>query len=203
MKFNQFSFGITLITGALLLAACVDTTGLSAESSRTAKGPDSATVNVTEYADLQCPACASAHTLISMPLLEKYSSRIRFEFKHFPLRSIHPYAFEAAQASECAADQGKFWEFLDLNYVHQADLNSSKLREWAGSLGLDEALFDRCVQSGIKGKTVLDDFSQGEKIGVNSTPTYFVNGQRSPNNSVEAIGPMIDAALQNVQSVPL
>ncbi len=193
-----------LLTSALIVSACgVDTTGLSAESSRTAKGPASATVTVTEYADFQCPACAAAYTLINQPLLAKYGSSIRFEFMHFPLRQLHANAFEAAQAAECAADQGKFWEFVDIDYTNQKDLSSSMLRTWAKTLSLDTDLFDRCVKSGIKGDTVMEDFAQGEKLGVQGTPSYFVNGERVKSNSIEAISAAIDAAKGQVNSTPL
>jgi protein-disulfide isomerase len=187
----------------LALAACgVDTTGLSPESSRTATGNVSSGIIFTEYADMQCPACQAAYDLINKPLLAKYGSKVRFEFKHFPLKNIHRYAFEAAQASECAADQGKFWEFIDLAYAKQKSLSSTALREWATELKLDGALFDRCVSSGIKEKVVNDDFAQGSKIGVDSTPSFFVNGKRV-RNTLEATSAAIDEALQQQSSIPL
>lgn len=194
---------LAFLSALLVLGACgVDTTGLSAESSRRPEGPETATVTVTEYGDLQCPACGSAYTLINQPLLKKYGDRIRFEFKHFPLRAIHAYAYEAAQASECAADQGKFWEFVDMDYLHQKDLSSDMLRTWAANLGLDTVLFDRCVRSEIKGTTVMDDEAEGEVLKVDSTPTFFVNGQKVPN-TIDALSAAVDAALQRAETVPL
>ncbi len=188
--------------GSILLAACgVDTTGLSALSSRTPMGPETALVTITEYGDFQCPACKAAHEILTKPLLAKYEGKIRFEFKHFPLQN-HVHALEAAQAAECAADQGKFWEFFDMNYEKQKDLNSAALRTWAAELKLDTELFDRCVKSGIKKTTILADFAEGEKKGVNSTPTYFVNGVRV-TNTIEALTAAIDAVLQNSAQVPL
>lgn len=196
----QYLFLATLLVS---LAACgVDTTGLSPDSSRMAKGSDTALVTVTEYGDFQCPACKGAHTLINKPLVEQYGSRIRFAFKHFPLRAIHPYALEAAEAAECAADQGKFWEFVDLAYEEQENLSSSKLRDWANILGLDEALFDRCVRSNIKEDTILADYKEGEASGTEGTPTYFVNGTKVPS-SVDAISAAIDAIFQQTESAPL
>ncbi len=201
---SSLKFPLIALGALLSLAACgVDTTGLSAASSRTAKGPASATVTVTEYADLQCPACGAAYTIINEPLLAKYGSKIRFEFKHFPLTNLHSYAMEAAEASECAADQGKFWEFVDINYKNQADLSSAALREWATTLKLDASLFDRCVRSHIKKDTVMSDMEGGKKLGVGGTPSYFVNGRRIANNDLTAISAAIDAALQEVSSVPL
>lgn len=193
-----------LLSSALLFAACgVDTTGLSAESSRTMMGSETALVTLTEYGDFQCPACKTAHDILTKPLLTKYDGKVRFEFKHFPLRNIHSYALEAAEAAECAADQGKFWQFFDLAYENQERLSGVALREWAAELGLDAALFDRCLKSNIKEKAVLADFAEGSKKGVNSTPSYFVNGVRVPNNSLETLSAAIDAALENSSQVPL
>jgi len=193
-----------LVTCALFLAACgVDTTGLSAESSRPATGTESALVTITEYGDLQCPACKAAHEILTKPLLQKYDGRVRFVFKHFPLQAIHPHALEAAMASECAADQGKFWQFFEMTYQQQESMNSAAFREWAAELALDADLFDRCVRSGIKRKTVLADYAEGTSLGVNSTPTYFVNNTRVTNNTIESISTLIDAALQSAAEIPL
>lgn len=192
------ALSLLLIATATVFAACspVDTTGLSAQSARTPTGNPDGLVTVTEYGDFQCPACKSAYTIITQPLLEKYGKQIRFEFKHFPLQTLHEYAMEAAQASECAADQGKFWEFMDLNYKNQEKLSSTQLRTWAGELQLDTALFDRCVRSGIKKTTVNADYTAGEKAGVDSTPTYFVNETKIPANDLTAISAAIEEALK-------
>lgn len=188
----------------VFLSACgVDTTGLTAASSRIMKGPETALVTVTEYADFQCPACASAYTIINKSLEEKYGQSVRFEFKHFPLRSIHQYAYEAAQAAECAADQGKFWEFVDVNYVNQKDLSSAVLRTWGAALGLNADLYDRCIRSEIKGDTIMADEAEGEKLGVQGTPSYFVNGKRVEVSSLEAMSAAIDAALAQAKNAPL
>ncbi len=195
---------VSVVGMTFALSACgVDTTGLSAASSRTLKGPDSASVTVTEYGDFQCPACGAAYKLINQPIEKKYGAKIRFEFKQFPLRSIHENAFEAAQASECAADQGKFWEFVDIDYLNQKDLSSEMLRTWAKTLGLDVTLFDRCVNSEIKSAMIMAEEAAGEKIGVQGTPTYFVNGQRVTQNGVDTLSAAIDAALKDAKNVPL
>lgn len=168
---------------SLSLAACgTDTTGLSADSSRGPAGNPNSAVTVTEFGDLQCPACRSAHTLLEKPLIEKYGSQVRFDFLHFPLQTIHPYALKLAEASECAADQEKFWEFLDVAYERQSELETlggSAAATWAGTLGIDMDLFSRCKDSRIKKDTVLADYDQGIKLGVQGTPTYFVNGQKT------------------------
>lgn len=175
----------------LLLAACVNTDGLSKESSRSLKGNPYSAITVTEFGDLQCPACRAAHAQVTVPLLEQYGDSIKFEFKHYPLRSIHRYAMEAAEAVECAADQGKFWEYLDVNYEKQEDMSLDAFAKWAGELSLDVELFDRCMSSHIKRDTILADYEEGKKMGVQGTPSFFVNGkkvQSSLKDIVEAAG---------------
>lgn len=187
---------------SLLFVACVDTTGLSKESSRTPKGNANATVTVMEFADIQCPACKAAHDRVTAPLIAQYGNQIRFDFKHFPLRSIHPYAMEAAMAAECAADQGKFWEFIDLAYANQSALKSSAIREWGAELTLDADLFDRCIRSSIKEDAVLADFKEGEGRGVQGTPSYFVAGVKVASDPT-ALGVAIDNALSQAANAPL
>jgi protein-disulfide isomerase len=178
----------------LTLAACTNTTGLSEQSSRGPKGNPQAAVTVMEFADLQCPACQTAHAQITAPLLEKYGTQIRFTFKHFPLRSIHRYALEAAMASECAADQGKFWEYVDMVYSEQKKLDVDQLSVWAKNLGLDLGIFDRCMNSKIKRSTVLADYDEGQKLGVTGTPSYFVNGKKI-ESGVDTLSKAIEEAL--------
>lgn len=173
-----------VFVSALLFVACTDTTGLSAESSREPKGNPDAPVVVMEYADFQCPACGAAYTSVVEPLMEQYGDRIRFEFKHFPIQSIHPYALRAAMAAECAADQDKFWEYTHLVFSNQSELSARALEDWAAELRLDTDLFKRCVDSQIKRDTVLADYQEGRANNVNGTPTFFVNGEITPTNQL-------------------
>lgn len=169
-----------MVLALFFLSACVDTSGLTQESSRPPhpQSNANAAVSVTEFADLQCPACQAAHEHIVMPILKKYGSQIRFDFMHFPLRSIHRYALDAGETSECAADQGKFWEFVDLAYKKQADLNYDALLQWGAELKLDDALLKRCWKSRIKKETVLSDYEEGKSMGVMGTPSFFVDGEK-------------------------
>jgi len=151
------------------------------------------TVLVEEFIDLQCEACRAAQTKIIPSLLERYGQEMRFEVNHFPIGGGHIYSVYAAQAAECAADQGKFWEFEELDYKNQPDLNKEAVYDWARELQLDMPLFERCLKSEIKKDTVLADKKEGEKRGVNGTPTFFVNGERV-ESTIEAIGTAIQAA---------
>jgi protein-disulfide isomerase len=188
---------LVLAASVLALAACTDTTGLSKESSRSPKGNANAVITVVEYGDLQCPACQAAHGIITLPVIQKYGSQIRFEFRHFPLRSIHRFAFEASLAAECAADQGKFWEFVDLLYSEQKKLTLEQLPVWAGVLGMDRDLFNRCLKSQIKRDTVLADYEEGKERGVKGTPTYFVNGEKV-ESGFDTISAAIDEVLKGM-----
>jgi protein-disulfide isomerase len=189
---------IILSASAVLLTACTDTTGISAESSRTVHPSTNpgAIVKVVEFADLQCPACRGAHASIVKPLIEKYGMKIRYDFMHFPLQTLHPYALKAAEAAECAADQKKFWEFIDHNYTNQEKLNKDVLKDWAQELGLDVDLFGRCLDSGIKRDGILDEYQKGKGVGVAGTPTFYVNGQKVESGLAE-ISAAIDTALAN------
>ncbi len=179
----RFTLSFTVLS-CILLASCASSAGISKESSRIPKGNPNAIVTVKEFSDLQCPACRTVHLQVVTPIIQNYGDRIRFEFKHFPLQSIHPFALPAAMASECAADQGKFWEYIDLAYINQDELNASALEEWAAELSLDTELFARCLKSKVKRGTVLDDYNEARDIGLSGTPTFFVNGVQVPTNDL-------------------
>jgi len=181
------------ILSATVLVACSSSDDIS---TRPPKGNPNATVLVEEFADLQCPACQSAHAQITTPIIAKYGNDIRFEFHHFPLRSIHRFALDAAEMSECAADQGHFWEFVDLAYEKQTDLSLDALLDWSQAIGLDTDVAERCWKSHSKRSIVLNDYSEGRDRDVAGTPTFFVNGQRV-NSGFDTLSTAIDAALAN------
>jgi len=177
----------------LLLVSCVSKEGLSAESSKPPAGNPQSSLLVEEFADLQCPSCKGAHTTLFKPLIEKYGSAIRYEFRHLPLRQIHAYAQEAAEAAECAADQGKFWEFVDDTYENQSRLGRKDLLARAEKVGVaDGKLFERCVKSRIKRDAVQREYQEGVKRGVSGTPTFFIAGEKVGSNTLEALSAMIE-----------
>ncbi len=183
---------LSLAALSLGLVACVDTTGLSAESSRPShpRSNANAAVVVEEFADLQCPSCKAASTMIVPPMLEKYGAQIRYDYHQFPLSSIHRYAMDAAEASECAADQGKFWEFVDVAFAKQEELSPAALDAWGEALELDTDLYERCRASHIKRDTIQAEYDAGRALGVTGTPTFFVNGKKV-ESTIEAIGAAI------------
>lgn len=182
----------------LLLTACVDTTGISADSTRTPKGNPQSVVVVTEFADLECPACRTANTAILQPLVKKYGTQVRFDFQHFPLRSIHRHTMELAEAAECAADQGKFWEYVDSAYEKQPELTAGSAKLWGEALVADQDLFSRCVRSHIKKNAILAEYEAGVARNVLGTPTFFVNGKKM-DSSLDAISAEIDAQLKGAK----
>lgn len=183
----------TLLIISLLLISCTSKEGLSAESSKPPTGNPESSLVVEEFADLQCPSCKGAHVTLFKPLLQKYGSTIRYEFRHFPIRQIHAYAQEAAEAAECAADQGKFWEFVDNTYENQAKLSRKDLLARAEKVGISHKdLFERCVKSRIKRDAVQREYQEGIKRGVSGTPTFFVAGEKAASNTLDALSSMIE-----------
>ncbi len=195
---------IILTSAAVFLAACgVDTTGIKTDSSKIPKGNPNASVIVTEFSDFQCPACRVAYELVTKPLEQKYGDKVRFDLKQFPL-PMHEYALQLAEASECAADQGKFWEFVDKVFEEQLKMDQEKppravsaddIDKWEKDLGLDNDLFTRCTASHIKRKAVMAEFDEARAKNIEGTPTYLVNDTVVKTDPAE-LEKAIDAALQ-------
>lgn len=147
-------------------------------------GSDEAKIKIVEFSDFQCPACAASDD----PLFEAiadYQSDVQFIYRHFPLTSIHAKAIVAAQASEAAAAQGKFFEMKDLIFSGQGTWSNSNNAEaifesYAESIGLDLTKYRADFRSSEFKKRINDDKAYGSSLGVNQTPTFFVNGKRYP-----------------------
>ena len=149
-----------------------------------------------EFTDYQCPFCARHFRETQPSILSEYEGSIRYVIFNFPLSSIHPFARKAAEAAECAYDQGEFWEYHDTLFQNQQALDTDSLKQHASSLGLDTDAFDACLNSGEKAQRVFDDVQTGQGLGVTGTPTFFVNGKQltgaHPFSNFKAL---IDAAL--------
>ncbi len=109
-------------------------------------------------------------------LLDKYDGKVRFVYRDFPLTSLHANALSAALAAECAHEQGKFWEYHDLLFANQAQLDEASLIQYAGQVGLDTAVFEECLTSQKYLEEVRKDYTDGASYGVQGTPAFFVNG---------------------------
>lgn len=142
-----------------------------------AQGPPDAAVTLVEYGDYECPHCGRAYPIVK-EIQKRLGSRLRFVFRNFPLKEIHPHAEHAAEAAEAAAVQGKFWEMHDTIFEHQRALDDRHLVEFAVELALDEARLQRELASHMHAARVREDFLSGIRSGVNGTPTFFINGIR-------------------------
>ena len=140
-----------------------------------ARGPSDAPIEIVEFSDFDCPYCKRTTDTVAR-LLGEYGEQIRFVYKDYPLPS-HPNAFKAAEAGNCANDQGKFWEFHDKLFESQGALDVGSLKNYASELGLDADAFSTCLDSGRYAVQVERDLEIGAGYGVSSTPTLFVNGR--------------------------
>ena len=130
-----------------------------------------------------------------------YGDKVSLVFKHFPL-SFHPDAHLAAQAAECAGDQGKFWEYHDKLFANQKELKQPALLAYAGALSLDEATFETCLTSKKYAARVDADFEQGKQVGMSGTPGFYINGiPLSGAQPLANFQQIIDAELARLESV--
>lgn len=163
-----------------------------------AKGPEDAPVTIVEFADFQCPPCGRIRPVLA-GLEERYGDRLRLEFRHNPLHSIHPQAQKAAEAALCARDQGRFWEMHDALFEGQRNLSPDSMKAHADALGLDVGAFTKCLDSDKHREAVLADQKSGNQAGVSVTPTLYVNGRLVPlgngEDPEELISRMIDEEL--------
>ena len=140
------------------------------------RGPEHAPVTLVEYGDFECPHCKKAVGAINL-LLARFGDQVRFAFRPFPLEGVHPHALRAAEAAECAASQGKFWEMHDLLFEKQEHLEQHQLLEYARTLGVDMARFTAEMDDHIYLQRVRENQKSGNESGVRGTPTFFVNGE--------------------------
>ncbi|MGH9359245.1 MAG: thioredoxin domain-containing protein [Terriglobia bacterium] len=141
-----------------------------------ATGDIDSPVTVVEFGDFECPMCRLAQQTVENAL-QQYGSRVHFVFRQFPLTGVHPQAEKAAEASECAAQQGQFWQAEKLFYEKQPDLSVSALESYAAELGLNVKQFDECLSSGSMKARVQQDVADGKALGVRGTPTFFIGDQ--------------------------
>jgi Na+/H+ antiporter NhaA len=140
------------------------------------RGPEDASVTLVEYGDLECPYCGRAETVVR-ELLSDFGD-LRYVWRHLPLNDVHPHAQMAAEASEAAGAQGKFWEMHDTMLAHQSDLTLRDILGYAQELGLDIEQFKAAVRKRKGGGRIAEDVESADLSGVSGTPTFFINGHR-------------------------
>jgi protein-disulfide isomerase len=160
-------------------------------------GNPSAPVTIVEFTDFECPSCAKTQPILE-EIAKEYGERVRLVMRDFPLNQ-HPNAIKAAEAAEAAREQGKYWEYIALLFKNQSALNVEKLREYASQVGLDRKKFDEDLDSGKYADRVQLDLIEGNRLGVNSTPTVFINGRRIKEKTRESLKAAIEAALKTAQ----
>lgn len=194
---------LALIAGALLLAVVAGVWfwrssrqspvesvagGSAGASPAWAIGSANAPVTVEEFGDYQCPPCGTVYPELEK-IREDYGDRVRLVFRHYPVTRLHRNALAAAHAAEAAGLQGKFWEMHGQLYRGQQTWANSadapaRFAAYARSLGLDAARFARDVNGEAADKRVVADHERAKSLGVDGTPTFFVNGRKLPSNAI-------------------
>jgi len=139
------------------------------------RGNPAAPITIVEFSDYQCPFCARVNPTLAK-IRETYGDRVKIVFKDYPLPN-HPQAPKAAEAARCAGEQSKYWEMHDAMFANQRALEVPSLKQTARAIGLDGTSFDQCLDSGKWQATIRAGSELGEQMGVNSTPSLYVNGR--------------------------
>lgn len=202
--------GVVVVGGVLLAifanpqpkqpGAPVDSQSLVRDSSHMT-GKKDAKVTIVEFGDYECPACGAAYP-ITKQLLSNYqgNDNVNFVFRNFPLTTIHPNAEIGAEAAEAAAEQGKFWEMHDLLYEKQTEWAEStdpmsKFVGYAQQLGLDVNKFQQEVNDRKFSDIIKADEDDGNGLGVNATPTFYINGEKMDTYQYDALKSKVDEQL--------
>jgi len=149
-------------------------------------GNANAKVTIIEFGDYQCPSCRLFWREIEPRLKKEYvdTGKVKLVFRDFPIKEIHPDATAAAMAAQCAADQGKYWEYHDRIFREQdkgtddvVRFKAADLKKWGAAIRLDGAAFNACVDSARYQDEVAKDYADGIAVGIQGTPTFFINGR--------------------------
>jgi protein-disulfide isomerase len=162
------------------------------------RGSAGAPVMIVEYADYECPYCQQVQPAVDQ-VISEYKGKVALAFKDVPL-PMHANAPKAAEAARCAETQGKFWEYHDLLFAKK-QLDPAKLKEYARDLKLDTAAFDKCLDTGAQSELINAQLSEAQALGVQGTPTFYINGRATTGNvTVEQFRQIIDEELTLVPS---
>jgi len=175
--------GATVAAAAIFLTGGTSVTAIAQAPERTeiatagfpARGPATAPVTIVEFSDFECPFCGRYSRDTYAQIQREYvdTGKVRYVFRHLPLENLHPQAFGAAVAGECARAQGKFWEMHDRMFANQRALTPPGLIKSAEAIGLDAAAFQQCVAGDAAKKKVRQDIADAEALGSNATPAFF------------------------------
>ena len=148
------------------------------------KGEPNATLTMIEYSDYQCPFCARNYRDVLPTIQKEYidTGKLKFVMREYPLSQLHPNATNASMAALCAGDQGKYWEMHNLLFDNQKELGVENLKSFAGTIGLDTAKFDECLDTKQTEGEVRGDMASGAKLGMRGTPGFFI-GVTDPDDT--------------------
>jgi protein-disulfide isomerase len=170
------------------------------------KGAGTSGVTLVEYGDFQCPYCQQYYPTVQQVLAD-YGDQLKFQFVNFPLTSLHQNAFAASRAAEAAGKQGKFWEMYDQLYQNNdpngrtgwvaSNAPTSFFNQFAQQIGLNQEQFKKDYASAAVNNAVNADLAKGNKLKVDSTPTFYLDGKKiTVTNSVDEFKKVIDAAIK-------
>lgn len=167
-------------------------------------GDQNADITIVEFSDFQCPFCKrAADDAVAQFMQSSYfkSGDVNLVYKHFPLNSIHPHAQKAAEASVCAQEQGKFWEYHDALFANQGSLDVASLKSYAGQIGLNQAEFDSCLDGGKGAAKVSSDLKQASAAGGQGTPYFVLINKDGDTTAVSGAQPWanFEAAIKSLQ----
>lgn len=163
------------------------------------KGNPDSSVTLTEYSDFECPACGQFYPYIK-DILNEHGDSIRFEYKHFPLITIHRYAMPAAQAAEAAGQQGEFYAMHDMLFENQSAWSKASSPDaffikYAEEIGLDVPLFKSHLNSSVITDSIKESFSEAQKLGLTGTPSFYLNGEMMTFTTYEDFTGQIEQAI--------
>lgn len=141
-------------------------------------GDENAPVTIIEFSDYECPFCGRFYSETLGQIDDKYikTGKVKLVYRDFPL-SFHPNAQKAAEAAECAGEQGKYWEMHDKLFKNGVSGGIAGFKQYAKEIGFDSSKFDNCLDSGKMASEVQKDFNDGQSYGVQGTPAFFINGK--------------------------
>lgn len=139
-------------------------------------GPANAPITLVEFSDYECTYCRKWHDEVYHRLLQDYKDKIRFVYRDFPLTGLHPNAVSAAESAYCAGEQGNYWEYHDLLFTGQYELGMDGYQKYASTLKMDMNQFNDCLNNRRYQTTVQSNYSFAANLGIQSTPTFFING---------------------------
>jgi protein-disulfide isomerase len=159
------------------------------------KGNKDAKVTLVEFTDYQCPFC-SRYFRDTMPQIDNdyvKTGKIQYVLREFPLESIHPLAFKAAEAANCSGEQGKYWEMHDRLFANQNALAAQQLPGHADAVGLDGQKFKTCLDSGKYAAKLRKDLADAQKAGATGTPTFFIGLTDPKGSEIKAVRKIVGA----------